>query len=261
MLLSVLIPVYNERKTLATLLEIVCAVLPGVDKELIVVDDCSTDGTRDWLRGNFPDGARSATSVAVEASGNLALAQTPSGASVTIRPLYHEHNKGKGGACRQRSPRDRRCPGRAGRRPRIRPAGLDADARPHRRTQGRRRRLRLALPRAPAPFAAFPSLSGEPPDLDGVQPALQSDAVRRRSLLQDVHPRVKDSLRITCNDFGFELQLGAQIARARRWRIYEVGIRYYGRTYDEGKKINWKDGVKALWYLVKFRFGREGAPR
>ena len=66
MLLSVLIPVYNERKTLATLLEIVCAALPGVDKELIVVDDCSTDGTRDWLRGNFPDGARSATSIAVD---------------------------------------------------------------------------------------------------------------------------------------------------------------------------------------------------
>ena len=72
---------------------------------------------------------------------------------------------------------------------------------------------------------------------------------------------MKDTLRITCNDFGFELQLGAQIARARRWRIYEVGIQYYGRTYDEGKKINWKDGVKALWYLVKFRFAREGAPR
>ena len=98
MLLSVLIPVYNERKTLATLLETVCGVLPGVDKELIIVDDCSTDGTRDWLRGNFPDGARSATSVAVEANGNLALGQAQSGATVTIRPLYHERNKGKGGA-------------------------------------------------------------------------------------------------------------------------------------------------------------------
>ena len=50
------------------------------------------------------------------------------------------------------------------------------------------------------------------------------------------------------------MQIGAQIALARRWRIYEVGIQYYGRTYDEGKKIGWKDGVKALWYIVKFRF-------
>jgi hypothetical protein len=67
---------------------------------------------------------------------------------------------------------------------------------------------------------------------------------------------VRDSLRITCNDFGVEVQLGAQIALARRWRIYEVGIQYFGRTYDEGKKINWRDGLKALWYLVKFRFAR-----
>jgi len=65
---------------------------------------------------------------------------------------------------------------------------------------------------------------------------------------------VRDSLRITHNDFGVELQLGAQIVLARRWRIYEVAIHYYGRTHAEGKKINWKDGVKALWYLVKYRF-------
>ena len=64
---------------------------------------------------------------------------------------------------------------------------------------------------------------------------------------------VRESLRITANDFGFEVQFSAQVALARRWRIYEVGIRYFGRTYEEGKKINWKDGVKALWYLLKFR--------
>jgi glycosyltransferase involved in cell wall biosynthesis len=64
---------------------------------------------------------------------------------------------------------------------------------------------------------------------------------------------VLDSLRLTCNDFGIEVEISAQIARARKWRIYEVGITYYGRTYAEGKKINWRDGIKALWYLVKFR--------
>ena len=64
---------------------------------------------------------------------------------------------------------------------------------------------------------------------------------------------VLESLAITANDFGFEVQFSAQVALARRWRIYEVGISYYGRTYDEGKKINWTDGVKALWYLVKYR--------
>jgi hypothetical protein len=57
---------------------------------------------------------------------------------------------------------------------------------------------------------------------------------------------------LTLNDFGIEIEISAEIAR-RRWRIYEVGISYYGRTYEEGKKINWRDGVKALAYLAKFR--------
>jgi hypothetical protein len=65
--------------------------------------------------------------------------------------------------------------------------------------------------------------------------------------------QVLDSLEITANDFGFEVQFSAQVSLAKRWRIYELGISYYGRTYEEGKKINWKDGVKALWYLIKYR--------
>ena len=51
-----------------------------------------------------------------------------------------------------------------------------------------------------------------------------------------------------------EVEISANIARQRKLRIYELGIAYYGRSYEEGKKINWKDGVKALWYLLKFRF-------
>jgi hypothetical protein len=62
---------------------------------------------------------------------------------------------------------------------------------------------------------------------------------------------VLDSLRLSADDFGFEVQFSAQVALARRWRIYEIGISYYGRTFDEGKKINWRDGaIKALWYLT-----------
>jgi hypothetical protein len=65
---------------------------------------------------------------------------------------------------------------------------------------------------------------------------------------------VLDILTLRSNDFGFEIEFSANVALARRLRIYELGISYYGRTYAEGKKINWKDGVKALWYLVRFRF-------
>jgi hypothetical protein len=65
---------------------------------------------------------------------------------------------------------------------------------------------------------------------------------------------VARSLRLTANDFGIEVEMSAEIARQRSLRIYELGISYYGRTYAEGKKINWKDGMKALWYVFKFRF-------
>jgi glycosyltransferase involved in cell wall biosynthesis len=75
----------------------------------------------------------------------------------------------------------------------------------------------------------------------------------RREVLQE--------LDLTANDFGFEIEISAQIALARHWRIYEVGITYFGRTYEEGKKINWRDGIKALGYLFKFRLAAHGRGR
>jgi hypothetical protein len=65
---------------------------------------------------------------------------------------------------------------------------------------------------------------------------------------------VARSLRLAANDFGIEVEMSAGIARQRHLRIYELGISYYGRTYAEGKKINWQDGLKALWYVFKFCF-------
>jgi glycosyltransferase involved in cell wall biosynthesis len=64
---------------------------------------------------------------------------------------------------------------------------------------------------------------------------------------------VARSLHLTTDDFGIEVEMTAEIARQRHLRIYELGICYFGRTYAEGKKINWKDGLKALWYILKFR--------
>lgn len=65
---------------------------------------------------------------------------------------------------------------------------------------------------------------------------------------------VCDNLSLRCDDFGCEIEISAKIARAHKWRIYEMGVSYYGRTYTEGKKITWRDGFKALWYLLRFRF-------
>src|SRR5687767_14716528 len=69
MLPSVLVPLYNDRNLVPTMLGLVCQALPDVEKEIIIVDDCSTDGSRDWLRESFPDGARSCTRVAVGPNG------------------------------------------------------------------------------------------------------------------------------------------------------------------------------------------------
>ena len=79
MLLSIVIPVYNERHTLGTILSVVARALPNVSKEIIVVDDCSKDGTREWLKNNFPDGAR---------SGSMGAATTTrQQGHISLRPL------------------------------------------------------------------------------------------------------------------------------------------------------------------------------
>src|ERR1700742_1201600 len=95
-MLSIVVPVYNEVRTLGTILAHLSGVLPEVGKEIIVVDDCSRDGTREWLKANFPDGARTGSQISVDQSGNLSF-DGPGGPSITVRPIYHERNKGKGG--------------------------------------------------------------------------------------------------------------------------------------------------------------------
>ena len=63
---------------------------------------------------------------------------------------------------------------------------------------------------------------------------------------------VIQSIQIKENRFGFEPEITAKVARNKKWRIYEVGISYYGRTYDEGKKIGWKDGARAIYCIIKY---------
>lgn len=67
--------------------------------------------------------------------------------------------------------------------------------------------------------------------------------------------RVLEKIEVKCNRFGFEPEITAKIARMRpRLHIYEVGVAYYGRSYEEGKKITWKDGIKAILTIIRFRF-------
>ena len=223
--LSIVIPIYNERETLETLIAKVNAV--DYDKEIILIDDFSTDGTREILNKY----------------------ENKEGFKV----LYHNHNQGKGAALR---------------------TGFssvngdiiiiqDAD-----------------LEYNPADYGTLIE-----PIMDG-----RADVVYGSRFLGGPHrvlffwhsignmvlttlsnmftnvnltdmetgykvftKKVNDTLTFKCNRFGFEPEFTAKVAK-NNFRIYEVPISYNGRDYSEGKKITWKDGVAAIWYILKFRF-------
>jgi glycosyltransferase involved in cell wall biosynthesis len=252
--LSVIIPVYNERRTLATVLASVAAAMPAVAKEIVIVDDGSSDGTREWLRANFPTGARHAAAIDVGAAGDLLFTERAAPAPIAFRAILRDGNGGKGAAVRtgfaaatgdvfviqdadlEYEPRDW-----VEMYELIATRGV-ADVVFGSRFHGRAHRS-LAYHH----YFANRLISG-------------LFCVLYNQTLTDIEvcykmmtAPVARSLRLTADDFGIEVEISAEIARRRRLRIYEVGIAYYGRSYADGKKIGWKDGIKALWYLVKFR--------
>lgn len=262
MLLSIIIPVYNERTTLETVLARVASALPGVDKEIIVVDDCSTDGTREWLREKFPASPAEVSALVFDGMGRIAPAPRNDHPAVAIRVHYHDRNRGKGGGI---------ATGLSlvtGDVIIIQDADLEYDP------EDWVVMYNLIAIRKVADFVYGSRFYGRPHRSLYFHHYLGNRIISMLfSMLYDqtltdietcykmFSREVKDCLAITCNDFGFEVQISAQVARARRWRIYEMGIHFYARTYAEGKKIDWRDGLKALWYVVWFRVSRHGAPR
>ena len=103
-MLSVIIPVYNEQRTLGQILVAAATALSSVPKQIIVVDDCSTDGTREWLKANFEAEGTECGEVHIADDGNMVFspADGANGAAVHFKVLYHDKNKGKGGALRTR---------------------------------------------------------------------------------------------------------------------------------------------------------------
>ena len=253
MVLSVIIPVYNERSTLGDVLLLVAHALPSVPKEIVVVDDCSVDGTRDWLKANCPDGTLRCSALELDERGNLAPADD-GGTPITLRTHFHERNAGKGAGIQS---------GLAlvtGDVVVIQDADLEYDP------SDWAVMYDLIVHRRVADVVYGSRFYGRPHRSLYFHHYLGNRVISLlfnllyNQTLTDIEVcykmftrEVKDSMRITCNDFGFEVQISAQISLARKWRIYEVGIQFFARTYAEGKKINWKDGLLALWYLTRFR--------
>jgi glycosyltransferase involved in cell wall biosynthesis len=223
-LLSVVIPCFNEAATILDLLERVRSA-PVASKQIIVVDDASTDGTRALLQGLQAD-------------------------DLTV--LLHERNRGKGAAL---------ATGFAAARGEI-CIVQDAD---------------LEYDPAEYPLVIGPILQGKADVVFGSR--FQGAAPHRvvyfwhrlgngfltllSNMFTDLNltdmetcykafrTEIIQAIRIREQRFGFEPEITAKLAR-RRCRIYEVGISYYGRTYDEGKKIGWRDGVRAIWCILKY---------
>lgn len=254
--LSVVIPVYNEVQTIGRILYEVAKALPEISKQIVIVDDRSSDGTSDWLRRNFGQSKGSWRCLLLNARGELELSADgpPNHADISFNVLYHERNRGKGAAVRTG------LTSASGDVVVIQDADLEYDP------NDWSRMLPLITERKVADVVYGSRFYGCPHRSLYFHHYLGNRLISvlfnllYNQMLSDIEAcykmftqQVLKNLRLTSDGFGIEIEITAQIARARRWRIYEVGISYYGRTYEEGKKINWIDGFKALVYLFKFR--------
>ena len=230
-LLSIVIPVFNEESTLEKLISSIESVHLDFDKELIFIDDGSTDGSREVLK-KFEH---------------------------KYKILYQSGNKGKGFAIRrgfaeatgdvilvqdadlEYSPQEYKSL--------IQPIADDlADV-----VYGSR--FVTVFPRRVLYFWHYVANTGLTL-LSNILTGLNlSDMetgykVFTRQALKEILPC------LVAQRFGIEPELTAQIAK-HKFRVYEIGISYHGRTYDEGKKIGWKDGVAAIWHIIKFNIFTE----
>jgi glycosyltransferase involved in cell wall biosynthesis len=254
--LSVVVPVYNEARTIGQVLVKVAKALPGVRKQIIIVDDASNDGTSAWLRRNLGEAEGIWRGISLDGKGDLHLSVPGRNneAGFLFRVLFHEHNRGKGAAVRTGFDHA------SGDVIVIQDADLEYD--PNDWSQ----MLPLIVDQKVADVVYGSRFYGRPHRSLNYHHYIGNRIISilfnilYNQMLSDIEvcykmftKEVVKGLALTSEDFGFEIEISAQVTRARCWRIYEVGISYYGRNYDEGKKINWLDGFKALIYLFIYR--------
>lgn len=228
MKVSVVIPVYNEEQTIRTIIEMVSAVQLPLQKEIIVVDDCSTDNTKEILEE-------------IKRSDNNDL-----------NIIRHEKNRGKGAALRSG------FASAHGDILVIQDADLEYDPNEYRKLLepilsgkadvvygsrfmgGEPHRVLFFWHYVGNKFLTILSNMFSNLNLTDMETCYKAF---RRDILSQIEIRE--------NRFGFEPEITAKIAKLD-CRIYEIGISYSGRTYKEGKKINWKDGVWAVWCIIRY---------
>jgi len=227
MKLSVVIPVYNERNTIRDIISRVGAV--ALPKEIIIVDDCSTDGTRDILKEMTFNG---------------------------LNVVYHEKNQGKGAALRTgfaHAANDIVI---------IQDADLEYDPVEYHKlikpilegkadvvygsrfTGSEAHRVLFFWHMLGNKMLTFLSNMFTNLNITDMETCYK---VFKREVIREI--------RIEEDRFGFEPEITAKLAKLNV-RIYEVGISYAGRSYKEGKKINWKDGVSAIRCILKYNLFR-----
>lgn len=233
MLISIIIPVYNEAMTITTILQQVDAVQLPFAKEVVVIDDFSIDGTREILR-NFENNG-----------------------SEKFKVIYHDKNQGKGAALKNGFALAK------GDIIIIQDADLEYDPREY-------PRLIKPLLDGKADVVYGSRFSGSGPHrvlyfwhyAGNTFLTLLSNMCTNLNLtdMETGYKAFKKDIlsRIDIKEkrFGFEPEITAKVARLN-CRIYEVGISYSGRSYKEGKKITWKDGVRALWCILKYNLSRQ----
>ncbi len=229
MKISVILPCFNELTTIEPILRKINDS-PLENKEIIVVDDCSTDGTRDLLKGPL--------------------------SNMTDRIVFHDRNQGKGAALRT---------GMAvatGDVIIIQDADLEYDPAEY-------PKLIQPILDDKADVVYGSRFMGEGPHrvlyfwhyVGNKFLTLCSNMITNLNLTdmetcyKVFRREIIDQINIEENRFGFEPEMTAKIAKLD-CRIYEVGISYAGRTYGEGKKIGWRDGFRALWCILKYAFKR-----
>ena len=225
--LSVVMPVYNEKDFVLKIIYKVLAL--DMVKELIIVDDYSTDGSRELLRDTKFD--------------------------ERVKVCYHEKNMGKGAALRTgftHATKDVVV---------IQDADLEYDPNEF-------KEMMRPIEDGVADVVYGSRLSGGRPQrvymfwhkignnlLSFITNFLYNSTLTDMETCYKMFRRkVIENIRIRSNDFSVEPELTAKILKNKNLKIYETPISYYGRTYAEGKKISWKHGFGAIWTLLKYRF-------